>query len=134
MKISNNRLSLIQACETVRRLPELGLKGEAEGSHIRFSLDDYDVKVGLSAIYSNPNYIARSKKRPIIESLEKLQFSYTGLTDLELSMIVRNRMWYELTSFCRTNEDGDVEELTKEQAKKEYGIKCIVPLLAKHDM
>jgi hypothetical protein len=88
------------------------------------SLDGYDVKAGLSAIYSNPNYIARTKAFTVSYS-EKPVFAHTGLTDLEISNVVRNKNWFDLTQFCRTAENGNVEELSRKQVAREYGIKYI---------
>ena len=126
MKVSNSRLSIIQACETIKRLPHLPVKGQRVSERfIMFSLDDYDIKVGMSAIYSDPNFIARSKPKPKIKHLSDLKFAYTGLTDLELSNIVRNKDWFELTTFCRTSENEGFEVLTKTQVAEEYGIKYL---------
>ncbi len=126
MKASNNRVSLIQASETIKRLPYLGLVGENIAERfIMFSLDSYDAKVCLSAMYSNPNKIARTCEKPVIEGIEKFVFAYTGLTDLELANIVRNKEWFALTRFCRTNQENDVEELSSEQVLQEYGIAYI---------
>ena len=80
-------------------------------------------------MYSNPNKIERNFGKPEIEGIDKFEFAYTGLTDLELANIVRNRNWFELLTFYRTGKDGEPEELTKEQVAKEYGIKYIGDLM-----
>ena len=90
-----------------------------------FTLDSYNAMGCLAAIYSNCNYIARNYTKPKIENITDFEFAYTGLTDLELANIVRNKNWFDLTKFCRTNENGELEELTSEQVKEEYGIKFI---------
>jgi hypothetical protein len=126
MKTSDNRLSLIQACETVRRLPTLfPQESIAHKSRILFSLDGYDMRHALAAMYSDCNRIARAHTKPNIPPLTHFEFAYTGLTDLELANIVRNRAWFELTSFCRTGKDGTLEELSAAQVVGEYGIICL---------
>jgi len=130
VKASDNRLSLIQASETIHRLPHLGLSGGAiRDRYIMFSLDGYDMKHCLAATYSNCNKIARSYAKPTIEGIEKFEFAYTGLTDLELANIVRNKNWFAYTRFCRTGSDGILEELSKPQVLAEYGIKYIGDLM-----
>jgi len=130
MKTSDNRLSLIQAAETIFRLPKLGLKGEEISNRfISFSLDGYDMKHTLAAMYSNSNRVARNYPRPKIEGLDSFEFSYTGLTDLELANLVRHPQWFALTKFCRTNSNGELEELTQNQVLQEYGIKYIGDLI-----
>lgn len=127
VKASDNRLSLIQACETIRRMNHLGLEGEAniQKRFIMFTLDGYDMTHGLATMYSNPNRIQRNSPKPQIEGIEKFEFAYTGLTDLELANIVRNKDWFQFLRFCRTSATGDLEELTHEQVQQEYGIKYI---------
>ena len=130
VKVSDSRLSILQAAETIRRMPELGLKGSAiEKREIAFSLDGYDAKRALAAMYSNPNRIERNYKKPVIKGLEKFEFAFTGLTDLELANIVRNKEWFDLLTFCRTGDDGRPEKLTKKQVAEEYGIKYIGDLM-----
>lgn len=130
IQVSDNRLSLIQACETIRKLPSLGLKGDyIKGRFIMFSLDSYDAKACLSAMYSNPNRVERRYPKPKIKGIEKFDFAYTGLTDLELANIVRNKSWFDLTRFCRTDNQGNLEELSKKQVLEEYGIKLITQKL-----
>ncbi|MFT5915751.1 MAG: hypothetical protein ACI81T_002254 [Bacteroidia bacterium] len=132
MKISNNLLSVIQACETVHQLPNLGFEeSQIQNRSIMISLDGYDVKAGLSAIYSNPNYIARTKPFTVSYS-EKPVFAHTGLTDLEISNVVRNKNWFDVAKFCRTGENGNVEELSRKQVASEYGIKYIGDRLKKN--
>jgi hypothetical protein len=126
MKTSDNRLSVIQACETVRRLPALFPdESVAQQSKIMFSLDGYDVFHALSAMYSDCNRIARSHTKPYLPPLTHFEFAHTGLTDLELANIVRNKAWFDLTSFCRTGEAGKPEMLSAEQVAGEYGIVCL---------
>ncbi len=126
MKTSDNRLSVIQACETVRRLPALfPLATVAQKSRIMFSLDGYDVFHALSAIYSDCNKIARSRIKPCLPPLTHFEFAHTGLTDLELANIARHKDWFRLTSFCRTSEAGKPEMLSVEQVAGEYGIICL---------
>jgi len=130
VKASDNRLSLIQASETIHRLSHLGLRGEViQDRYIMFSLDGYDMKHCLAAMYSNCNKIARSYAKPIIEGIERFEFAYTGLTDLELANIVRNKNWFAYTRFCRTGSDGTLEELSETQVLTEYGIKYIGDLM-----
>ena len=125
-KVSDNLLSILQAAETVRKLSELDFThSQIEGREIAFSLDGYNHKVGLSAIYSNPNYIARSRKAPEINYISNFKFAYTGLTDLELANIVRNPAWFTLTTFYRTGINGQPEKLTHQYVASHYGIKCI---------
>jgi hypothetical protein len=126
MKTSDNRLSVIQACETVRRLPVLFPDEPiAQKSKIMFSLDGYDMRHALAAMYSDCNKIARSHTKPHIPPLTHFEFAYTGLTDLELANVVRHKDWFALTSFCRTSTAGELEELTQEQVAGEYGIVCL---------
>lgn len=126
MKTSDNRISVIQACETVRRLPALFPdESVAQQSNIMFSLDGYDVFHALSAMYSDCNKIARSHTKPYLPPLTHFEFAHTGLTDLELANIVRHKDWFALTSFCRTGEAGKPEMLTTEQVAGEYGIVCL---------
>ncbi len=126
MKTSDNRISVIQACETVKRLPALfATESVAQKSRIMFSLDHYDVFHALSAMYSDCNKIARSHTKPCLPPLEHFTFAHTGLTDLELANIVRNKSWFALTSFCRTNLAGKPEILSVEQVECEYGIVCL---------
>ena len=130
IKVSDSKLSIIQAVETIRRMPNLGFTGEAiKKREIAFVLDGYDVKRSLSAVYSNPNKIQRSLKKPIIEGLSDFEFAYTGLTDLELANIVRNKKWFEFLTFYRTGDNGTPEKISKEEAATEYGIKYIGDLL-----
>ncbi len=130
VKSSNSWLSVIQAMETIRRMPDLGLKGNAISKReIAFCLDGYDFKHALAAMYSNPNRIERNYGKPETEGIETFEFAYTGLTDLELANIVRNKNWFELLTFYRTGENGEPENLTKEQVAKEYGIKYIGDLM-----
>ena len=132
VKISDSRLSVLQAMESIRLLPELGLQGDAiERREIAFCLDGYDEKHALSAIYSTPNIIKRNYKKPDIEGISKFEFSYTGLTDLELSNIVRNKNWFDLLAFYRTTRNGTFEKLTKKQVAEEYGIKYLGHLIQK---
>ncbi|EAY29024.1 hypothetical protein [Microscilla marina] len=129
VKASDNRLSLIQAAETIHRLPTLGLSGEAIAQRfIMFSLDNYNAKTCMAAMYSDCNRIARSDGKPKIEGIDKFAFAYTGLTDLELANIVRNKHWLSYTRFCRTGANGEPEELSQQQVLEEYGIKE-VPLV-----
>lgn len=126
VKASDNRLSLIQAAETIHRLPHLGLTGEAIAQRfIMFSLDNYTAKTCMAAMYSNCNRIARSYAKPQIEGIDRFVFAYTGLTDLELANIVRNKHWLSYTRFCRTGANGEPEELSPTQVLAEYGIKPV---------
>lgn len=126
VKASDNRLSLIQAAETIHRLPHLGLTGEVIAQRfIMFSLDNYTAKTCMAAMYSNCNRIARSYAKPQIEGIDRFAFAYTGLTDLELANIVRNKHWLSYTRFCRTGINGEPEELSQAQVLAEYGIKPI---------
>jgi hypothetical protein len=126
VKASDNRLSLIQAAETIHRLPHLGLTGEVIAQRfIMFSLDNYTAKTCMAAMYSNCNRIARSYAKPQIEGIDRFAFAYTGLTDLELANIVRNKHWLSYTRFCRTGVNGEPEELSQAQVLAEYGIKPI---------
>jgi hypothetical protein len=130
VKSSDSRQSILQAVETIRRMPSLGLKGQSiEKRAIAFSLDGYDEKVAFAAMYSNPNRIERNYPRPKIEGLDEFELSYTGLTDLELANIVRNKDWFDFMIFYRTGKDGDPEILTREQVAEEYGIKYIGDLM-----
>ena len=130
VKASDNRLSLIQASETIHRLPHLNLSGAAiPRRFIMFSLDGYDVKHCMAATYSNCNKIARSYPKPTIAGIDKFEFAYTGLTDLELANIVRNKHWFDYTRFCRTGVDGTLEELSEKQVLEEYGIIYIGELM-----
>ena len=132
IKVSDNRLSLIQAVETIDRLPKLGITGEAVNQRfIMLSLDGYDMRSCLAAIYSNCNHIARSQAKPKIDGMDKFDFAYTGLTDMELANIVRNKHWFDHTRFCRTGANGEAEELTQQQVREEYGIKYIGDLMRK---
>jgi len=127
VKASDNRLSLIQACETIRRMNNLDLECDSiiEKRFIMFTLDGYDMKHCLAAIYSNPNRIQRNYPKPQIEGIEKFEFAYTGLTDLELANIVRNKDWFQFLRFCKTSSSGELEELSQKQVQEEYGIKYI---------
>lgn len=126
VKASDNRLSLIQAAETIHRLPHLGLTGEVIAQRfIMFSLDNYTAKTCMAAMYSNCNRIARSYAKPHIEGIDRFAFAYTGLTDLELANIVRNKHWLSYTRFCRTGANGEPEELSQAQVLAEYGIKPV---------
>ncbi|OJJ20507.1 hypothetical protein BKI52_18805 [marine bacterium AO1-C] len=130
VKASDNRLGLIQASETIHRLPHLGLSGSAiQDRYIMFSLDGYDMKHCMAAMYSNCNKIARSYTKPVIEGIERFEFAYTGLTDLELANIVRNKHWFAYTRFCRTGANGVLEELSETKVLQEYGIKYIGDLM-----
>ena len=130
VKSSDNRLSLIQAAETIHRLLHLGLSGKAiQDRCIMFSLDGYDVRTCMAAMYSNCNKVARWHQKPVIEGIEKFEFAYTGLTDLELANIVRNEHWFGYTRFCRTGMNGSLEELSQVQVLEEYGIKYIGELM-----
>ncbi len=130
VKSSDSRLSVLQAVETIRRMPDLELKGDAiKKRTIAFSLDGYDEKVAFAAMYSNPNRIERNYPRPKIEGLNDFKFSYTGLTDLELANIVRNKEWFDFMIFYRTGKNGEPEELNKDQVAEEYGIKYIGDLM-----
>lgn len=130
MKTSDNRLSVLQAAETIRRLPELNLSKELiTARHIAFSLDGYDVRQALAAMYSNPNRRERNFAKPEIEGIEKFEFAHTGLTDLELANMVRNPYWFELLQFYKTGENGEPEELSKERVEEEYGICYIGKLM-----
>lgn len=130
VKASDNRLSLLQAAETINRLPLLGLTGDAiTRRFIMFSLDGYDMRTCLAAMYSDCNRIARNHARPVIEGIDKFEFAYTGLTDLELANIVRNKHWFNHTRFCRTGANGEAEELTQQQVLETYGIKYIGDLM-----
>jgi len=126
VKSSNSWLSILQAIETIRRLPELGFKPELIANRqIAFCLDGYDAKHAMAAMYSNPNRIERNYPKPNIEGLDQFEFAYTGLTDLELANIVRNREWFSLLRFYRTGVDGEPERLDNLQVEEEYGIKYI---------
>lgn len=129
VKISDSRLSALQAFETIRRMSDLKLNLENFKPYILCSLDHYDQFHGLSAIYSNPNKIARLELPPAPFQKGELKFSHTGLTDLELANIVRNKTWWDLTEFVRTGLEGQVEFLSKEKVAQEYGIQFIGKLL-----
>lgn len=122
--------NLIQGVESIMRLPSIKTSKKLKNEGIVFSLNRYDVRSTMAAIYSNPNAIQRRVPLPSGFKADDLTFSYTGVTDTELANIVRNKDWFDKTQFVISN-NGIVTPLSKQQVLEKYGIRYIGDLIKK---
>ena len=126
-------LNFFHGVETMKRISSLGLKlrNSITTKGIMFNLTGYDVRQAMSAIYSNPNWLGRGFNPPPLGfNKTKMSFSYTGVTDFELANVVRNKDWFDMTTFYKI-ENGKPIILTKEQVMQGYGIKYIGDIIKK---
>lgn len=122
-------LNLIQGAETAKRISSLNIvvNGRKIKGKIYFNLGNfdkpkapnYDVRQAMNAMYSHPN-----------DYTKNLKIAKAGITDMELTNIVRNKQWFDLTTFFKI-ENGQMKTLTKMEVEREFGIKYIGDLVNK---
>ncbi len=132
VRMKDYRLNMIQGVETARRMESLNII--VNGKHIKgsvyFNLTDYDIQRSITAIYSNPNNFINAVPPIIPAQIASNPKAIIGVTDMELSNIVRNQEWFDITHFFII-ENNIPKLLTKSEVEERFGIKCISHLIGK---
>lgn len=128
--MSDFRLNLIQGIKTARKLENLDIvvnNNKISGS-IYFNLTGYDMERSITAMYSNPNNYINTISPTIPPEIASNPRAIIGVTDMELSNIVRNQDWFDHTHFFII-ENNELKILSKPELESKFGIKCIKNLI-----